>query len=59
VDGSFGSATVDAYRSWQERLGHAGQDADGVPGDESLGELGKKHGIDVVPWATSRATCRL
>ncbi len=44
-DGSFGSVTVTAYRQWQRRMGFAGQDADGVPGLETLQKLGRRNGF--------------
>jgi hypothetical protein len=51
-DGSFGSKTVGAYSRWQQRLGYTGtrpgQDADGVPGRDSLTRLGSAHGFVVV-----------
>lgn len=46
-DGSFGSSAVDAYSSWQRRLGFRGRDANGIPGMTSLVALGKKCGFDV------------
>lgn len=46
-DGSFGSTTVAAYRKWQQKLGFAGADADGIPGLSSLKALGAKHGFTV------------
>ncbi|MEU9442891.1 endolysin [Streptomyces sp. NPDC048304] len=47
VDGSYGSKTVGAYSSWQQRLGYTGSDADGIPGKTSLQRLGDKHGFSV------------
>jgi len=47
-DGSFGSATRDAYAKWQRKLGYSGTAADGIPGMTSLKKLGAKHGFDVV-----------
>lgn len=47
-DGSFGSATKDAYARWQRRLNYSGSAADGIPGRTSLTKLGAKHGFDVV-----------
>lgn len=35
------------YREWQQKLGYKGKDADGIPGEESLKKLGKKHGFRV------------
>ncbi len=40
VDGVFGENTRSAYATWQRKLGFRGQDADGVPGEESLAKLG-------------------
>lgn len=48
VDGSYGDFTVKAYRSWQNKLGFSGADADGLPGRASLTVLGAKYGWDVV-----------
>ncbi|MFD3978236.1 N-acetylmuramoyl-L-alanine amidase [Streptomyces griseus] len=52
LDGHAGSATVDAYSGWQERLGYRGrlpgQPADGQPGMASLKALGAKRGFGVV-----------
>lgn len=50
ADGSFGSVTVAAYSRWQQsKLGGAyrGQDADGIPGKDSLTRLGARHGWKV------------
>lgn len=47
-DGSYGSATKDAYAKWQRRLGYSGTAADGIPGMTSLKKLGARHGFDVV-----------
>lgn len=47
-DGSYGTATRDAYAKWQRRLGYAGTAADGIPGMTSLKKLGAKHSFDVV-----------
>lgn len=49
VDGSFGTLTVLAYRTWQQRCGFTGSAADGIPGQISLGKLGAKHGFTVGP----------
>jgi CHAP domain len=49
VDGSFGTLTVTAYSAWQRRLGYRGADADGIPGMDSLKELGRRHRFLVVP----------
>lgn len=46
-DGSFGTKTVIAYSQWQRRLGFTGDDADGIPGEESLRKLGNRHGFRV------------
>ncbi|WP_338932643.1 CHAP domain-containing protein [Streptomyces netropsis] len=45
-DGSFGSATRDAYADWQRRAGVGGP-YDGIPGIASLRLLGAKHGFTV------------
>jgi len=47
-DGSFGSTTVTAYGKWQRHLGYRGTDANGIPGQKSLVELGKKSGLFTV-----------
>ncbi|MEW2635271.1 peptidoglycan-binding protein [Streptomyces sp. NPDC048389] len=47
ADGHYGTATVDAYAGWQRRCGYRGQDADGIPGKDSLRRLGARHGFDV------------
>ncbi|WP_233290173.1 peptidoglycan-binding protein [Kitasatospora sp. MBT66] len=47
VDGSFGTRTVAAYRSYQRSLGYGGSDADGIPGLVSLTELGRRRGFTV------------
>jgi hypothetical protein len=47
-DGSFGSATQDAYQKWQQRCGFHGKDADGIPGTQSLTMLGRKRGFRAV-----------
>lgn len=44
-DGSFGSTTVTAYAQWQRRLGFTGDDANGVPGLETLQRLGRRNGF--------------
>jgi hypothetical protein len=46
-DGSFGTTTIRAYAKWQRRLGYRGNDADGIPGLQSLTKLGRKYGFDV------------
>ena len=48
LDGSFGTKTIEAYKKWQVRLGFTGEDADGIPGRESLKRLGGKYGFKVV-----------
>lgn len=45
ADGHFGTATVQAYAAWQRRCGFTGDDANGIPGERSLAELGAKHGF--------------
>lgn len=47
-DGSFGTVTIKAYGQWQRKLGFSGDDADGIPGMDSLKKLGLKHGFRVV-----------
>jgi len=50
-DGHFGSSTVDAYKAWQRSKAggsYRGDDADGIPGRDSLKRLGDKYGFDVV-----------
>jgi CHAP domain len=47
-DGSFGTVTVAAYRQWQRRLGLSGDNADGIPGEDSLRKLGARRGFQVV-----------
>ena len=46
VDGSFGTMTVNAYASWQRQDGVGGP-YDGIPGIQSLTDLGARHGFDV------------
>lgn len=41
VDGHFGTATIAAYSKWQESLGYSGLDANGMPGQTSLTQLGE------------------
>ncbi|WP_370614294.1 CHAP domain-containing protein [Mumia qirimensis] len=48
-DGSFGTTTIVAYRQWQKRLGFTGDDANGIPGIETLRELGRRHGFKARP----------
>jgi hypothetical protein len=47
TDGSFGSATIAAYRNWQIRCGYHGSAADGIPGKASLTKLAARHGFTV------------
>ncbi|MFF9215639.1 N-acetylmuramoyl-L-alanine amidase [Streptomyces viridosporus] len=52
LDGHFGSDTVTAYSRWQLRLypgasTQPGGAADGIPGKESLVQLGRRHGFNV------------
>lgn len=47
TDGYAGTATHEAYRCWQHRLGLRNADADGIPGQFSLQALGDKHGFSV------------
>lgn len=51
VDGSAGTASFgpnSAYQKWQWKLGYHGSDADGIPGINSLYELGIRHGWNAV-----------
>lgn len=48
LDGHFGTTTIAAYRKWQIKCGYTGDDADGIPGKQSLVKLGNKHGFSVV-----------
>jgi hypothetical protein len=41
--GYFDAATKAAYAKWQNRLGYTGTDANGVPGIQSLTNLGEKY----------------
>ena len=45
--GTFGRHTQDAYAKWQRQLGFSGARADGLPGLESLQELGARFGFVV------------
>jgi len=45
--GTYGERTRHAYSVWQHKLGYSGSNANGVPGEASLAELGNKHGFDV------------
>ncbi|MDQ0773962.1 peptidoglycan hydrolase-like protein with peptidoglycan-binding domain [Streptomyces aurantiacus] len=47
ADGSFGSRTVEAYAALQRRYGFSGADANGIPGQTTLGKLGRQHGFTV------------
>lgn len=47
-DGAFGSATISAYRLWQQACGFSGSDANGIPGYTSLSRLGARYGFHVV-----------
>ncbi|WP_406262590.1 N-acetylmuramoyl-L-alanine amidase [Streptomyces chartreusis] len=50
-DGHFGHASRDAYAKWQRSAaggGYRGDDADGIPGRDSLTKLGLKAGFKVV-----------
>ncbi|MFF2042983.1 peptidoglycan-binding protein [Kitasatospora sp. NPDC058170] len=47
VDGSLGTRTVEAYAAFQRSLGYSGTDANGIPGQRSLRELGGRRGFDV------------
>lgn len=47
TDGYAGTATREAYRCWQLRLGFTGEDADGLPGPSSLKALGDRYGFIV------------
>ncbi len=47
VDGSLGTSTIEAYAGFQRRLGYRGADADGIPGQRSLSELGDRHDFTV------------
>ncbi|WP_224282786.1 peptidoglycan-binding protein [Streptomyces sp. LS1784] len=47
ADGSFGTRTIDAYSALQRRYGYSGQQADGIPGINSLTRLGQAHGFTV------------
>lgn len=47
VSGLYNKATEIAYKSWQKKCGYTGDDADGIPGRDSLTKLGKKYGFKV------------
>lgn len=38
---------VFTYKGWQRKLGYTGADADGIPGQASLSELGRRRGFSV------------
>ncbi|HEX6516852.1 MAG TPA: hypothetical protein VF049_14885 [Nocardioidaceae bacterium] len=42
VDGVADRRTQAAYRAWQRSLGYRGDDADGIPGHDSLAALGRR-----------------
>ncbi|AKB53996.1 cell surface protein [Methanosarcina barkeri MS] len=46
-DGAYGSATINAYKKWQESLGSPAKYCDGVPGKTDLTKLGNKYGFTV------------
>lgn len=47
-DGSYGTATIAAYKKWQLRCGfHGAAAVDGIPGVTSLTKLGHRHGFIV------------
>lgn len=48
ADGHYGTATLEAYASWQRKCGYKGAAADGVPGWTSLRKLAAKYGFTVV-----------
>ncbi|MFF7521256.1 N-acetylmuramoyl-L-alanine amidase [Streptomyces pseudovenezuelae] len=51
LDGHYGTTTVAAYAKWQRSTlggGYRGDDADGIPGPDSLKRLGLKAGFKVV-----------
>lgn len=43
--GEYGPQTRDGYTKFQRSMGYSGADADGVPGNTSIVELGKKSGL--------------
>ncbi len=45
--GLFNNNTKSVYKMWQEKCGFEGDDADGLPGRDTLSKLGKKHGFTV------------
>lgn len=47
-DGSLGTMFLESYSRWQGHLGYSGNDADGVPGRESLTKLAEFTGAFTV-----------
>lgn len=47
-DGSFGTKTREAYAAWQRGMGFTGAAADGIPGRDSLTNLGARFGFEVI-----------
>nr|WSZ97284.1 N-acetylmuramoyl-L-alanine amidase [Streptomyces sp. NBC_00857] len=47
ADGSYGTKTIAAYAAWQRRRGYTGDDADGIPGRNTLTALAKRNGFTV------------
>ncbi len=47
--GTYGPATLAAYKKWQRKLGFTGADADGKEGITSLRELGSRQGFLAAP----------
>lgn len=45
--GFFNNSTKQAYLKWQNKCGFHGDDADGLPGRDSLSKLGRKYGFSV------------
>lgn len=56
ADGSFGTLTIAAYARWQTHLGYKGNDADGIPGLQSLTALGKLGGFSVIDGGAPQST---
>jgi len=46
-DGSYGTATIKAYKKWQKSIGSAEMYSDGIPGKIDLTKLGTKYGFTV------------
>lgn len=44
-DGSLGTMFLESYSRWQGHLGYSGNDADGVPGRDSLAKLAEATGM--------------